>query len=140
MDEKTQLDVAPVGQLLRKLAVPTVLAQVVNMLYNIVDRIYIGRMPEVGDLALTGVGLCMPIILIVSAFAALVSGGGAPRASIFMGQKRQDAAEAAMGGCFTLQIVASLVLTAVLLLWSRDFRNHHRGNILHIEKSFLKAF
>ena len=118
---KDFLATAPVGVLLRKLAIPTVLAQLVNMLYNIVDRIYIGRMPEVGDLALTGVGLCMPIILIVSAFAALVSGGGAPRASIFMGQRRIDEAEEAMGGCFTLQIVASLVLTAVFLLWSRDF-------------------
>ncbi|MBQ3549237.1 MAG: MATE family efflux transporter [Oscillospiraceae bacterium] len=117
---KEFLATAPIGRLLRKLAVPTVLAQLVNMCYNIVDRIYIGRMPEVGDLALTGVGLCMPIILIVSAFAALFS-GGAPRASIFMGQRRMDDAEAAMGGCFAMQIVASVVLTAALLLWNRDF-------------------
>lgn len=120
-DSKEFLATEPVGRLLRKLAVPTVLAQLVNMLYNIVDRIYIGHMPENGDLALTGVGLCMPIILIVSAFAALVSAGGAPRASIFMGQKRTDDAEAALGGCFTLQIVVSAVLTAALLLWNRPF-------------------
>ncbi len=121
MQDKEFLGTAPVGRLLAKLAIPTVLAQLVNMLYNIVDRIYIGRMPLDGDLALTGVGLCMPIILIVSAFAALVGGGGAPRASIFMGQKRTEEAEKAMGGCFTLLIAVSLVLTAALLLWNRPF-------------------
>ena len=121
MQDKEFLGTAPVGRLLAKLAIPTVLAQLVNMLYNIVDRIYIGRMPLDGDLALTGVGLCMPIILIVSAFAALVGGGGAPRASIFMGQKRTEEAEEAMGGCFTLLIAVSLVLTAALLLWNRQF-------------------
>ena len=121
MQDKEFLGTAPVGRLLAKLAIPTVLAQLVNMLYNIVDRIYIGRMPLDGDLALTGVGLCMPIILIVAAFAALVGGGGAPRASIFMGQKRTEEAEEAMGGCFTLLIAVSLVLTAALLLWNRPF-------------------
>ena len=85
-DKKEMLGTAPVGRLLFKLAVPTVIAQLINMLYNIVDRIYIGHIPEVGDLALTGVGVCMPIIMIVSAFAALVGSGGAPRASIFMGK------------------------------------------------------
>ena len=121
MQDKEFLGIAPVGRLLAKLAIPTVLAQLVNMLYNIVDRIYIGRMPLDGDLALTGVGLCMPIILIIAAFAALVGGGGAPRASIFMGQKRTEEAEEAMGGCFTLLIAVSLVLTAALLLWNRQF-------------------
>ena len=86
-NNKEMLGTAPVGKLLVKLSLPTVIAQLVNMLYNLVDRIYIGHMPEVGDLALTGVGVCMPIIMIVSAFAALVSSGGAPRSSIFMGQK-----------------------------------------------------
>ena len=75
----------PLGRLLLKLSLPTVTAQVINMLYNIVDRIYIGHIPETGALALTGVGVCMPLIMIVSAFAALVGNGGAPRASIFMG-------------------------------------------------------
>ena len=75
------LGTAPIGQLMFRLALPTITAQLINMLYNIVDRIYIGHMPEVGDLALTGVGVCMPLILIVSAFASLVSAGGAPRAS-----------------------------------------------------------
>ena len=87
--DKTFLGTEPVGKLLLKLSVPTVIAQLVNMLYNIVDRIYIGHMPEDGALALTGVGVCLPIIMIVSAFAALVSTGGAPRASIFMGKTDQ---------------------------------------------------
>lgn len=115
------LSSAPIGRLLFKLAVPTVLAQLINMLYNIVDRIYIGHMPVEGDLALTGVGVCMPIIMFVSAFAALISSGGAPRASIFMGKGDNDAAEKTMGGCLSLQIVISVLLTAVLLIWNRDF-------------------
>ena len=120
-NSKEFLGTQPVGKLLLKLAIPTVVAQVVNMLYNIVDRIYIGHIPETGSLALTGVGVCLPIILIVSAFAALVSSGGAPRASIAMGSGDYDAAEKIMGGCFTLQIGISAVLTAVLLLFHRSF-------------------
>ena len=77
----------PLGKLLFKLAVPTVAAQLINMLYNIVDRIYIGHIPEIGPAALTGVGVCMPLIMIVSAFAALVGYGGAPRTSISWGRR-----------------------------------------------------
>ena len=119
-NKKEMLGSAPVGRLLFRLALPTVVAQLINMLYNIVDRIYIGHMPQIGDLALTGIGVCMPIIMIVSAFAALVGSGGAPRASIFMGKKDIESAEKTLGACFGLQIVISAVLTAVLLLWSRD--------------------
>ena len=120
IDKKEILGTAPVGKLLFHLALPTVVAQLINMLYNIVDRIYIGHMPEIGDLALTGVGVCMPIIMIVSAFAALVSSGGAPRASIFMGKKDVESAEKTLGGCFGLQIIVSAILTVVLLLWNRE--------------------
>ncbi|MBR6688178.1 MAG: MATE family efflux transporter [Clostridia bacterium] len=119
-NNKEMLGTAPVGKLLVKLSLPTVIAQLVNMLYNLVDRIYIGHMPEVGDLALTGVGVCMPIILIVSAFAALVSSGGAPRSSIFMGQKDTERAEKTLGSCFSLLIIISAVLTILLLIFSRD--------------------
>ena len=119
-DNKEMLGTAPVGKLLFRLALPTVIAQLINMLYNIVDRIYIGHMSEVGDLALTGVGVCMPIIMIVSAFAALVSSGGAPRASIFMGKKDVESAEKTLGGCFGLQIIVSVILTVVLLIWNRE--------------------
>ena len=118
-DKKAILGTAPVGKLLLRLALPTVVAQLINMLYNVVDRIYIGHMPEEGDLALTGVGVCMPIIMIVSAFAALISSGGAPRASICLGKGDTDTAERILGGCLTLQLVISAILTAALLLFNR---------------------
>lgn len=118
--DKTFLGTEPVGRLLFQLAVPTVTAQLVNMLYNIVDRIYIGHMPGDGSLALTGVGVCMPLIMIVSAFAALVASGGAPRASIAMGRGDHAGAERLLGGCAALLLLLSLALTAVLLLWGRD--------------------
>jgi len=89
----------------------------VNMLYNIVDRIYLGHMPGDGTLALTGIGVCTPIILFVSAFAALICSSGAPRASIFMGEGEYDKAEETMGGCFTLQVLVSLVMTVLLLFF-----------------------
>lgn len=119
-EDKDFLAKEPIGKLLLKLALPTVAAQIINMLYNIVDRIYIGHIKGGGALALTGVGVCMPIIMIVTAFAALVGNGGAPRASIFMGKGENDAAEKTLGNCFTLQIMISVVLTAVLLIWNRD--------------------
>ena len=90
MENKEFLGTEPIGKLLFKLAVPTVVAQLVNMLYNIVDRIYLGHMPGDGSLALTGVGVCTPIILFVSAFASLICASGAPRASIFMGKGEHD--------------------------------------------------
>jgi len=119
MDNKEMLGTAPIGPLLFKLALPTVVAQLVNMLYNVVDRIFIGHMPNGGDMALTGVGVCMPIIMIVSAFSCLVGSGGAPRASIFMGKKDMESAEKTMGGCFTATVIMSLLLTAVMLIWNR---------------------
>ena len=119
MNNKEFLGTAPIGGLLFKLALPTVTAQLINMLYNVVDRIFIGHIPEVGDLALTGVGVCLPIIMIVSAFAALVSSGGAPRASIAMGEKNTDGAEKILGNCFSLQIVISAILTVLLLIFNR---------------------
>ena len=109
----------PLGGLLFKLALPTITAQIVNMLYNVVDRVYIGHMEGVGDLALTGVGVCMPLIMIISAFAALVAGGGAPRASIFMGQGDNDSAERTMGSCFGLQCIISVVLTVAMVIFHR---------------------
>ena len=119
--DKEFLRTEPLGRLLLKLALPTVAAQLINMLYNIVDRIYIGHIPEIGATALTGVGVCMPLIMIVSAFAALVGYGGAPRASIFMGKQDKESAEKTLGNCFVLQILISVVLTIVLLIWNRDF-------------------
>lgn len=120
-NKKEFLATEPIGKLLFRLSIPTVVAQLINMLYNIVDRIYIGHMPGDGSLALTGVGVCMPLIMLVAAFAALVSSGGAPRASIFMGEKDNESAEKTLGNCFSLQIVVSVILTAVLLIWNKDF-------------------
>ena len=113
------LGTEPVGKLLFRLAVPTVTAQMINMLYNVVDRIYIGHIPETGALSLTGVGVCMPLIMIVSAFAALVGNGGAPRATILMGKGEKDQAEQILGNCFVTQILVSLVLSVMLFLFNR---------------------
>ena len=113
------LGTEPIGKLLFRLAVPTVAAQLINMLYNIVDRIYIGHMPLDGKLALTGVGICMPLIMIVSAFAALISSGGAPWASIYLGEGNHRAAEKTLGACFGLQLLISAVLTVLLLMFDR---------------------
>ena len=107
-NDKNFLGTAPIGKLLLKLSIPTVIAQLINMLYNVVDRIYIGHIPGEGSLALTGVGVCMPIIMIVTAFAALISSGGAPRASICMGKQDNKSAEQILGNCFSL------------LIWNKD--------------------
>ena len=120
-EDKDFLGKEPVGKLLLQLALPTVTAQIINMLYNIVDRIYIGHIPEIGEAALTGVGVCMPLIMIVTAFSAFAAYGGAPRASIYMGQGNHDSAEKTLGNCFAVQFIISVLLTAALLLWNRDF-------------------
>ena len=111
------LGTAPIGRLLFSLAVPAITAQVVNMLYNIVDRIYIGHIPEIGTAALTGVGITFPIITLISAFSSLIAMGGAPRASIAMGAHHKDRAERIMGNCLTALLAISVVLTAVFLLF-----------------------
>ena len=118
-----ELAAAPVGKLLFKLAVPTVIAQLVNLLYNIVDRIYIGHMPGTGSAALTGIGLCFPIIYLISAFSALIGQGGAPRAAIYMGQNKHTEANRIMNNCFVVLILEAVVLTVFFwffgeqLLW-----------------------
>ncbi|MGN1349990.1 MAG: MATE family efflux transporter [Anaerovoracaceae bacterium] len=119
-DSQEFLRTEPLGRLLFRLAIPTVAAQMINMFYNIVDRIYIGHIPHVGAAALTGVGVCMPLILVVSAFAALTGYGGAPRATIFMGQKDRESAERILGNCFSLQVLIALILTVVMLIWNYD--------------------
>ncbi len=132
----------PVGKLLLRLAIPTIAAQLINMLYNIVDRIYIGHMPVDGDLALTGVGVCMPIILIVSAFAAFISSGGAPRASIFMGKDDIDSAEKTLSSCFIMQVIMSVVLTIVLLIWHEDLLMMFGAseNTIDFATSYIKIY
>lgn len=119
--DKDFLGTEPVGKLMFRLALPTITAQLINMLYNIIDRIYIGHIPGNGALALTGVGVCMPLIMIISAFAALVGGGGAPHASIAMGKNDLNTAEHILGNCFFLQILISIILTVILLFGNRTF-------------------
>ncbi len=121
MDNKEFLGTEKVSRLLFKLALPSVVAQLVNLLYNMVDRIYIGHMAEVGSLALTGVGVCMPVIMLVSAFAALVGMGGAPQVSICMGKKDYDKAEKIMGNCFIFLICISVLLTLILYIFGERF-------------------
>lgn len=122
MNEKkeTNLGKDKLGMLLLKLALPAILAQIVNVLYNMVDRMYIGHIPEIGPDALTGVGVTMPVIMAVSAFAALVSMGGAPRASIMMGREDHRQAEKILGNCTIMLIIIAMVLTGVLLIWGED--------------------
>lgn len=112
-NQSANLGEGNVGKLLLKLAIPSVVAQLINMLYNIVDRIYIGHMSEDGSLALTGVGLCFAVITLISAFASLVGAGGAPRAAIYMGKQDNKSAEKILGNCFTALVVIAVVLTVV---------------------------
>ena len=118
MSREVDLGKEPVGRLLFMLAVPTITSQVVNALYNMVDRMYIGHIEEVGATALTGVGISFPIIMIISAFAALLGMGGAPRASIFMGKKDNEGAEKILGNCFTALVICSICLTVFVLLFT----------------------
>ena len=107
----------PVGKLLLRLAIPTVTAQLVNALYNIVDRIYIGHIPEVGDLALTGLGVCFPVILFVSAISALVGMGGSSRAVVHMGEGKMELANSILGSCTTLLVVLGAAAMAAFLVF-----------------------
>lgn len=121
MNEKKSRDVDlgrdPVKHLLFVLAAPAITSQVVNALYNMVDRMYIGHIAEVGPTALTGVGICFPVIMIVTAFANLVGMGGAPRASIFMGKGDNKTAEVIMGNCFAALCIISVLLTGAILVF-----------------------
>ena len=113
--EKRENDLGrdPVGKLLLRLAVPTVTAQLVNALYNIVDRMYIGHIEGVGDLALTGLGICFPVIMFVSALSALVGMGGGSRAVVRMGSGDHEGANAILGSCATLLVILSVIFTLV---------------------------
>lgn len=113
--KEVDLGKEPIGKLFILLALPAIASQLVNALYNIIDRMYIGHIAEVGATALTGVGICFPLIMIISAFAALVAMGGAPKASILMGQGNKEGAEKVLGNCFTALIITSIVLTIAVL-------------------------
>lgn len=125
-NQTAALGTAPVGPLLFRLALPTITAQVVNLLYSIVDRIYIGRIPLEGKLALTGMGVTFPVITLISAFAALIGMGGAPRASIALGAKEHDRAERILGTCTAALWALALVLTALFLLFQAPYETVRR--------------
>lgn len=115
--QNQRLATGSIGKLLLTLALPAITAQLVNMLYNIVDRIYIGHIPDIGPFALTGVGITFPIITLIAAFSGLIAMGGAPRAAIAMGEKNQPKAEKTMGVCFSALMVISVLLTVVFLVF-----------------------
>ena len=116
---KNDFSKGSVIQNILKLALPMTLAQFINVLYNIVDRIYIGRIPEHATMALTGLGLCLPIISMVIAFANLFGMGGAPLCSIYRGKGNEEEAEAIMGNSFVLMLLFGLILTVLGLLLKR---------------------
>lgn len=120
MDKKlsSPLGTAPIGKLMLKMSLPTVVAQLVNLLYNIVDRVFIGHIPAVGSDALTGVGLCMPLILVVNAFAMLGAAGGAPRAAIALGQGNREQAEKIMANCYSMVLLFAVLLTGGYLIFA----------------------
>ena len=144
---QTQADLGSgkVGKLLFSLSLPTITSQVVNMLYNLVDRVYIGHMQPadtVGKLALTGVGVCLPVIMVISAFAALMAMGGAPRASIQEGRGNPAEAERIMGNCLTLLVITSLVLTAAIQLFAEPLLLAFgaSANTLGYASSYLRIY
>lgn len=121
MSKATTFDLGQgsVGKHLLRLSLPTIAAQLVNMLYNIIDRIYIGHIPDIGATALTGVGVTFPIIMLIAAFSGLFGIGGAPLAAIKMGAQENDKAEQILGNSFSALCVTSIVLTVFFLTFNR---------------------
>lgn len=117
MSKEVDLGKESVGKLLLILALPAITSQVINALYNMVDRMYIGHIPQIGSDALTGVGVCFPIIMIISATAFLFGMGGAPRAGIFMGKQDNKTAEKIMGNCFSTLSIVSIIMTILVLIF-----------------------
>ena len=116
--KEDNLGTGKISKLLFALAIPAITAQIINVLYNVVDRIYIGHIPNIGADALTGVGVTFPLIMIISAFASLIGMGGAPRAAIMMGKNKNDSAEEILGNGVTALIIISIVLTVFFLVFN----------------------
>ena len=117
MNNKEFLGKDNILKLFIKLSIPAVLAQLVNLLYNIVDRMYIGHIENIGKEALTGVGVTLPIIMLISAFSSLCGMGGAPKASIYMGENNYDKANKTLNNCFLLTAIISIILTIVFYVF-----------------------
>ena len=114
-----RLENEKISKLLLSLAIPSILAQLATLIYNMVDRIYIGQLAD-GALAIAGIGLCTSIITIITAFTNLFGRGGAPLASIRMGEKRMDIAEKILGNCVFSLVISSLIIMAALLIFGED--------------------
>lgn len=140
--KEVNLGEGSVGRLLIKLAVPSIVAQMVNLLYNMVDRIYIGHIPGSGDIALTGLGLCFPIIMIITAFSNLIGAGGAPRVAIHMGKGEQEQAEKTMGNCVAILVLLAVILTVLLELFAVPLLNIFGAsdNTLPYALSYLRIY
>lgn len=117
--DSTNLGTEKIGKLIFRLAIPSVIAQIINMLYNIVDRVYIGHIPETGAPALTGLGLCAPVLYIIAAFAALVFAGSSARAAISMGKKDTEGAEKILGNSFAFLVLISVLVTIIVEVFAR---------------------
>ena len=112
LEKNNVLGTESIGKLMLRLSIPTIAAQLVNLLYNIVDRMYVGRIEGIGSLALAGLGVTFPIIMLISAFAQL-AGLGAPRASISMGAGNYKQAEKYLGNSTLLLVIFSVILSVV---------------------------
>ncbi|MFI3176093.1 MAG: MATE family efflux transporter [Eubacteriales bacterium] len=110
----------PIGKLLFQLALPAVTAQLINLLYSLVDRMYIGRIPDVGAYALTGIGITLPVILIITAFSSLIGMGGAPRVSVFLGKQEYERAEQTVGNCVSMILIIAVILTIIFSVWTKE--------------------
>lgn len=139
---ETRLGSAPLGKLLFQLGLPGVAAQVINVLYNIVDRIYIGNIPGTGDMALTGVGVTLPVIMVISAFSAFVGMGGAPLASIRLGAQDHEGAQRILGSCIISLISLSVILMAVFLAFQRPllFAFGASENVIGYAQDYLTIY
>lgn len=115
---KPDMGSGSIPKLMLNLAIPAVVAQLINMLYNIVDRIYIGHIQDVGASALTGVGLFLPILMMINAFAMLAGSGGAPRAAIAMGKKDQEGAQKILGNCFSVLLILAVLQTLLFYIFA----------------------
>ena len=128
MGKTTNLGEGSITKLLAQLAIPAVVAQIVNLLYNIVDRIYIGHIPDIGASALTGVGLFTPILMLLNAFAMLAGSGGAPRAAISMGQRDNETAEKILGNCLSFLMICAVALTVLFYVFAPDLLRMFGGS------------
>ena len=140
MSDTTNLGEGSIPSLLAKLAIPAVVAQVVNLLYNIVDRIYIGHISGIGASALTGVGLFTPILMLINAFAMLAGSGGAPRAAIYMGKKDNNTAEKIVGNCFLFLMICAVFLTAVFYITASCLYSLERAVLLFLMPFHMQEY